>query len=121
MKKTKKKKAAACYEVSIEPSLKGFHEAIDGLLLLYSEVITSFIPLSKDPRIATYTTAALFDFLTRLAEENVDRSEVIPELQWPDVGTLLHEYAPYEDATQFIRTVIGETVKEVTQLSKVRI
>ncbi len=103
----------------MEPSLNQFLEALDALLTLYNQVITCFVPISKDPRIETYTTSAKFDFLTRLAEENMERSEIVPDPEWPDVNLVLSDYSPYQEVVEFIRAAITETFQEVTKLSEV--
>ena len=106
-------------KVTVKPSLQSLQEAVDSLLSLYHRVITSFVPISKDTRIAGYTTAARFDFLTRLAEENVEKPEVIIESEWPNLASLLLDFTPYEESVLFIRNVIGETMKTVESHSKV--
>lgn len=120
--KTKHKQNIS-FEVILAPSLVEFQDAIEKMLALYEEVITSFVPISKDPRLTVFTTASRFDLLMRIEEEkNIENSDARPRgFSWPNVNMLLHEYDPYKDSVTFIRNVLSGTVNEIYRLSKVSI
>lgn len=109
-------------KVIVSPSLVDFQEAIEKLLSLYKDVVSSFVPISEDVRVSHFTTVSRFDLLRRIEEEKSEREGLVPGGSlWPNMAALLHEYVPYEDSVTFIRTVLSKTMNEIHRLSKVSI
>ena len=102
-------------KVKFTPSADDFHNALQHLLNMYEEVLSSFVPISNDSRIKPFTKCSKYDLLMTLEEQHTQK---MPS-KWPDLENLLHEYGPYKQSLSYINKALSITLNNILELSRV--
>lgn len=107
------------FQVSYSPSADDFLAAFAKLLKQYEAVISSFVTLLKDERILPYISRSTYDLLMVLEEKSSKKNSAGKPQSWPDIHSLLHQYAPYQSCIGNIEKAIQSTMCEVQTHSTV--
>ena len=106
------------HKVVHEPSADQFQESLQELFLQYEEVISSFVPISRDPRIRPFLQHCRYDLLMLLKDPKEDSVKPDP---WPNVKSLLHEYGPYLESVAYIKKIVAASMRGVEELATVSV
>ena len=95
--------------VSLVPSLKDFESAFFQLLGRYQASVMRFKSLLDEKRLLPYISRSKYDFLMQLEE-----SALSPESPpWPDIHSLISEYAPYQACVGYISGALQTTMNNL--------
>lgn len=106
-------------QVSLHPSKESFLSAFSKLLKQYEIVIASFKSLLKDASLRPYISRSKYDFLMVLEEQSEHTKDRVKV--WPDTSALLHSYAPYSQAIDFLKMALQQTMNKIEQQSNVSV
>lgn len=104
--------------VILTPSADKFKEALREIFQNYEDVVCSFTPLSRDKKIKPFMRTSKYDLLMQMEQRRPDE-EVFPS--WPDVRSVLHDYAPYAKSVAYMEKALYVTMTEIKKLSAVSI
>ncbi len=107
------------FQVSFQPSASGFTGAISQLLKSYQSVVRGFVSFLKDERVIPFISKCRYDLLMVMEEAESSRSR--RQASWPDVSSLVCEYAPYKAIVGYTSRTLQATLSEIERSSTVSI
>lgn len=105
------------FQVSFQRSHDDFTEAFSRLLLGYQEVVKGFVSFTKDERVIPFISRSRYDLL--MVMEEAESSRAKRKDTWPDVMSLVCEYAPYRTTVDYLNRALEATLSEVEGLTVV--